>query len=146
MQIDVDFPGGVHVDAHFGPFTVHTDQSEQDGKEELGDMHPVDLADILEELDHDKRVKVFEGLDTEHASDTLEEINPRVVQADERPGLQAVMVDNVITLDPGSTLREAAQMFARCNFRAIPVTDDDEKMLGVLMYRDVMGLKHRFVE
>ena len=31
MQIDVDFPGGVRVDAHFGAFTVHTDQSVSDG-------------------------------------------------------------------------------------------------------------------
>jgi len=26
MEMIIDFPGGVRVDAHFGPFTVHTDQ------------------------------------------------------------------------------------------------------------------------
>jgi ribosomal protein S12 methylthiotransferase accessory factor len=26
MQIEIDFPGGKRVDAHFGPFTLHTDQ------------------------------------------------------------------------------------------------------------------------
>jgi putative redox protein len=31
MQIDIDFPGGARVDAHVGPFTVHTDQTTQDG-------------------------------------------------------------------------------------------------------------------
>ena len=31
MQIDVDFPGGVRVDAHFGAFTVQTDQSVLEG-------------------------------------------------------------------------------------------------------------------
>ena len=31
MQIDVDFPGGVRVDAHFQGFTVATDQSVGDG-------------------------------------------------------------------------------------------------------------------
>ena len=31
MEIDVDFPGGARVDAHFGRFTVHTDQSVTDG-------------------------------------------------------------------------------------------------------------------
>ena len=31
MQIDVDFPGGVRVDAHFGQFLVHTDQTVDDG-------------------------------------------------------------------------------------------------------------------
>jgi len=26
MEMLIDFPGGARVDAHFGPFTVHTDQ------------------------------------------------------------------------------------------------------------------------
>ena len=47
-------------------------------KEKLSDIHPVDLADILEELDSSQRVGLLDGLDTEHASDTLEEIDPAV--------------------------------------------------------------------
>ncbi len=42
MQIDVDFPGGVRVDAHFGPFTVHTDQTAADGGEDSAPS-PFDL-------------------------------------------------------------------------------------------------------
>ena len=34
-------------------------------KETLAEIHPVDLADILEELDHDQRVMVFTSLDHE---------------------------------------------------------------------------------
>jgi CBS-domain-containing membrane protein len=30
--------------------------------------------------------------------------------------------------------------------RAIPITDDNDRMLGVVTYRDVVGLKHRYVE
>ncbi len=29
MELIIDFPGGEKVDAHFGPFTVHTDQPPQ---------------------------------------------------------------------------------------------------------------------
>ncbi|MDD5477919.1 MAG: CBS domain-containing protein [Candidatus Omnitrophica bacterium] len=47
-------------------------------KERLADMPPVDLADILEEMDPAQRVAIFGELDTEHASDTLEELDPRV--------------------------------------------------------------------
>jgi len=47
-------------------------------KERLAEIHPVDLADILEELDSSQRATIMEGLDTEHASDTLEEIEPAV--------------------------------------------------------------------
>ncbi len=33
MEILVDFPGGARVDAHFGPFTVRTDQPPDSGGE-----------------------------------------------------------------------------------------------------------------
>lgn len=233
-------------------------------KEKLPDIHPVDLADILEELDQEQRVAIFNELDTEHASDTLEEIEPRVQRdlisamkkervaelinemtpaqaadilailpaqvADEilevidkqnadkvkplldkqdekiidfadpdflkfspyatarqvldqfrlcakgkavimyiyvvdeqdkllgvvdiRELLQArleerisdIMTENVITLNSNATLTEASEVFKRYSFRAIPVVDNDDKMLGVVPYRDIMNLKHRFVD
>ena len=33
MELIIDFPGGARVDAHFGPYTVHTDQPPQGGGE-----------------------------------------------------------------------------------------------------------------
>ena len=50
-------------------------------KEKLDALGPVDLADVLEELDHEQRVKIFDELAEERASDTLEEINPTVQRA-----------------------------------------------------------------
>jgi CBS domain-containing protein/sporulation protein YlmC with PRC-barrel domain len=47
-------------------------------KSKIHEMHPVDLADILEELDSGQRQALFNTLDPAHASDTLEEIEPRV--------------------------------------------------------------------
>ena len=233
-------------------------------KETLADIHPVDLADILEELDHDQRVMVFTSLDHEQASDTLEEIEPHVqrdiisslsketvvrlindmtpgqaadilavlpsseaqiilnalnteiakkiqsifskqeekvlhyttqkilkfspettveyvqndyprharnkdvimyvyvvdgknillgvidlkelLQADDKALLKDIMVENVISLHTESTLKEASQSFARYDFRALPVTDEMNRLIGVIPYRDVMNLTHHFVE
>ncbi len=233
-------------------------------KENLAEIHPVDLADILEELDHDQRVAVFTSLDNEHASDTLEEIEPNVQRdiiasldiekvvplintmtpgqaadvlsaiphsqaedilealspdtakkvraimekqeekvihyttqkilkflpdtlveyvqndypshargkdvimyvyvadsgdhllgvvdlkdlliADDKAPLAAIMSENVISLNEGSTLKEASQEFERYGFRALPVTDDDNRLIGVIPYRDVMNLTHHFLE
>ena len=233
-------------------------------KEKLSEIHPVDLADILEEVDHDQRVMLFSTLDHEHASDTLEEIEPKVqreiisslstekvvqlinemtpgqaadilsvlpsaeahvildtmnaenarkvqaiidrqeekvihyatqkilrftpdttveyvqndyprhardkdvimyiyvadekdcllgvidlkelLQADDKAYLRDVMVGNVISLNTNSTLKEAAQEFARYGFRAIPVTDEKNRLVGVITYRDVMNLTHHFIE
>ena len=33
MEMIIDFPGGARVDAHFGPYTVHTDQPPAGGGE-----------------------------------------------------------------------------------------------------------------
>lgn len=233
-------------------------------KEKLADIHPVDLADILEELDHDQRVMIFSSLSNEHASDTLEEIDPAVqrdiiaslskdkvvrlindmtpgqaadilsvlphaealgiltlvnpdnakkihailerqeekvihyttqkilkfspettveyvendyprhardkdvimyiyvvgeedtllgvidlkelLKADDKALLKDIMVENVISLSTESTLKEASQDFARYDFRAIPVTDEKNRLLGVIPYRDVMDLTHHFLE
>ncbi len=66
--------------------------------------------------------------------------------ADDTALLKDVMVENAIALEHDSTLKQASAMFARYQFRAIPITDDDNKILGVVTYRDIMGLKHRYVE
>jgi magnesium transporter len=232
--------------------------------ETLSEIHPVDLADILEELDNEQRVMIFSELDTEQASDTLEEIDPhvqrelvsslkreRVVQlidemtpgqaadilsvlpasdtdeilgqldtdnvkkirailekqeetianyatpeyirflpdataeqvmnqyatvakgkdvimylyvidsedhllgvidikellkAEENDKLGDIMVFDYISLSPDSTLKEAKEMFNRYDFRALPVTDDQHRIVGVVPYRDVMNLTHHFIE
>jgi magnesium transporter len=233
-------------------------------KDKLSDVHPVDLADMLEEMDREQRTIVFNELEPERASDTLEEINPNVqrelistmspekvaqllnemtpgqaadilmvlpssdasdllqllkpenaqkvqsivarqeekilnfatndflkfspertveqtqkayrrvargkavvmylyivdeddrllgvidikelLQAPDEAKLKDVMIDKVISLKPDSTLREASEELTHYGFRAIPITDGDNKILGVVPYRDVMSLKHRFLE
>lgn len=235
-------------------------------KDKLQDIHPVDLADILEELDHSQRLAIFNELDPELASDTLEEIEPRVqrdlissledekvvelindmtpaqaadvlailpsteaeeilsdiskldkenaqkiefiiekhdekilnfatshyfkfspkttvkealeafhndakdkdvimylyivdeqeqllgvvdirelLQAQTEETLGEIMTTHMITLEPESTLIEASRMFIRYLFRAIPITDENDKILGVIPHRDIMNLEHRFI-
>jgi CBS domain-containing protein len=233
-------------------------------KEKLSDIHPVDLADILEELDSSQRALLLGGLETEHASDTLEEIDPAVQRdivfslskervaeliremtpgqaadiisvlpaaekraimkllepaqaakideimekqdttilnfatpnflkcspettveqarnqlrdtakstdvvmyfyivdesgkllgvvdikevfvAQDTERLKDLMVENVISLDKDATMKQAADMFLRYGFRALPITDGNDIILGVVPYRDFMNLKHRILE
>jgi CBS domain-containing protein len=235
-------------------------------KDKLHEMHPVDLADIMEELDHEQMVAIFNELDTELASDTLEEIEPRVqrdlisslengkvvelindmtpaqaadilavlptmyvdelikhlykfdsenakkiefildkqdekiinlatshyfkfspeitvekaldefhneakdkdvimyvyvvddedhllgvvdirelLKSDLNISLKDIMTTHVISLNPDSTLIEVSRIFSRYSFRALPIEDEDKKILGVIPYKDVMNLKHRFI-
>lgn len=233
-------------------------------KEALADMYPVDIADILEELDQPQRVKIFNTLDAGRASDTLEEIDPNVQRelvraidkekvaalvnlmtpgqaadilsvlpvaeadeilkklnpdaakkiesiierqeqkiinyatqkflrffpedtvqhveegyqkeargkdvimyiyvvendgrlagvvdlkelllADHTVNLRDIMIDSLIVLEEQSNLKEARDMFSRYGFRALPIVDKKQKLLGIVPYRDVMHLQHRFIE
>ena len=233
-------------------------------KERLSEMHPVDVADILEKMEPEQRVAVFNQLDTSHASDTLEEIDPSVqrmilssipkekiaqlinemtpgqaadvlavlpssemrgilelldnengrkihailemheekilnfatanflkfsqnltvkqaheqyrhvasvsdvimylyivdeqdkllgvidirelMKANDDSLLKDIMGQIVASLNPESTLRQAVAMFSRYSFRAIPIVDDTDKILGVVSWRDIVTLKHRFLE
>jgi magnesium transporter len=233
-------------------------------KEKLSEMHPVDLADVLEEMDAEQRVAAFGNLEMEQASDTLEEMDPvvqkailaalsdvkiaqlvsemtpgqaadvlsvvssaratnilalvhntnavkiqsilekheekildfatlgflkvhpndiveqahdlyrrtakgkdvimyfyvvdendkllgvadirDVLKANDNTHLKDVMDKHITALKPQSTLREASATFSRYGYRALPITDDTGKILGVVSYRDMMQLKHLFLE
>jgi magnesium transporter len=44
----------------------------------IHDLHPSDIADIIEELDRANRSSVFRALDAETAAETLQEVDPRL--------------------------------------------------------------------
>lgn len=46
--------------------------------QKIQELHPADIADILEELDEKDRKSVFESLSEDLAADTLEEVEPEV--------------------------------------------------------------------
>lgn len=230
-------------------------------KENINDIHPVDLANILEELEGEQRLAVFKQIEPEHASDTLEEIEPRVqreliralekrqaaqlinamspaqtavilaalstveadellqlidkdragkaqkimeehdesillfstqkfikmpestqvkevmtdfrgiardmdvimyvyvtdehdflkgvvdfrelIAADPEQSIGFIMTENIISLSPENSLNDAIEMFERYSFRAIPVTDEINKLLAVVSFRDIRGIKPR---
>jgi magnesium transporter len=59
--------------------------------------------------------------------------------------LRDIMTDTVISLSPENTLKEASQIFKKYWFRALPILDKNGKMLGVVPFKDVINLKHRFL-
>jgi len=69
-----------------------------------------------------------------------------MLQANDETMLKDIMTDNVIALDEESNLKEASAMFTRYGFRAIPIKNEADKIIGVVTFRDMMRLKHRFLE
>lgn len=74
----------------------------------LSEIHPVDLADILEELEGGQRVALFNALDASQASDTLEEVEPRV----QRELIRAIEKERAATLINEMTPAQAADILA----------------------------------
>src|SRR6202790_10215 len=74
----------------------------------LSEIHPVDLADILEELEGGQRVALFNALDAEQASDTLEEVEPRV----QRELIRAIEKERAALLINEMTPAQAADILA----------------------------------
>jgi Mg/Co/Ni transporter MgtE len=66
--------------------------------------------------------------------------------AEDHVALKDLMVENVIALNADSTMKQASDMFLRYGFRALPITGENDAILGVVPYRDVMNLKHKILE
>lgn len=63
----------------------------------LSQLHPADLADILEDLDIHKRAAVFQSLDTETAAEILEETDPKI---------QASLIENMDPAEVSDIIEE----------------------------------------
>jgi magnesium transporter len=66
-----------------------------------------------------------------------------LIAAEPDQSLGEIMTDNVINLSPEDTLSDAVDMFGRYGFRAIPITDDQNKLCAVVSFRDIRGIKPR---
>lgn len=89
-------------------------------KEKLSELPPEDLADVLEVVDRDQRVRIFHSLDDDTAAEALEETEPRVQReilastSTERVAqifahLSAVQIAEIISILP----REDAEEFEK---------------------------------
>ena len=78
--------------------------------ERLADMHPSDLAEILEDLSPAERDAVFTSLDEEVAAETLEEVDPKLQKSLlEKLGEERI-ADIVEEMDPGAAADLLAEL------------------------------------
>ncbi|MDD4616832.1 MAG: CBS domain-containing protein [Alphaproteobacteria bacterium] len=86
-------------------------------KEKVAEINPVDIADMIEELEPEHRMAVFNQMDTEQASDTLEEIEPRV----QRELVASLPLGRAAELINEMSTAQAANMLS-----ALPASEIDE--------------------
>ncbi|MGC9159196.1 MAG: magnesium transporter MgtE N-terminal domain-containing protein, partial [Terracidiphilus sp.] len=78
--------------------------------ERLAEMHPSDLADILEDLAPAERAAVFTSLDEDVAAETLEEVDPRLQKALLEKLGEEKIADIVEEMDPGAAADLLAEL------------------------------------
>jgi sporulation protein YlmC with PRC-barrel domain len=78
--------------------------------ERLGEMHPSDLADILEDLSPAERDVVFQSLDEEVAAETLEEVDPKLQKELLEKLDEEDIADIVEEMDPGAAADLLAEL------------------------------------
>jgi sporulation protein YlmC with PRC-barrel domain/CBS domain-containing protein len=78
--------------------------------ERLADMHPSDLADILEDLSPAEREAVFQSLDEEVAAETLEEVDPKLQVSLLEKLDEERIADIVEEMDPGAAADLLAEL------------------------------------
>jgi CBS domain-containing protein/sporulation protein YlmC with PRC-barrel domain len=103
----------------------------------LHELHPSDIADIIEELDRANRSSVFRALDTETAAETLQEVDPK---------LQLSLIETAPP-DRASDILETMEPDEAREFLADLPEEKMESLIGTMEppFRDhVKGLlKHR---
>lgn len=77
-------------------------------KEKLATIHPADMADIIEELAPKQRLMIFNELGANHASDTLENIDPSV----QREMVATLSKEKVVELINKMTPGQAADLLS----------------------------------
>jgi magnesium transporter len=78
--------------------------------ERLAEMHPSDLAEILEDLSPAERDAVFESLDEEVAAETLEEVDPKLQVSLLEKLDEERIADIVEEMDPGAAADLLAEL------------------------------------
>ncbi|HVP19410.1 MAG TPA: CBS domain-containing protein [Spirochaetia bacterium] len=99
-------------------------------REKIADIHPADLADIMEELSSDERVAIMDTLDTETAADTLEEAEPRV-QRDLVASLRHERIAELLQTMTPAQIADLLEILPRIDAEALKKTLAAETVLKV---------------
>ena len=119
---------------------------------QLAEIHPADLAEIMEDLDQYQRVTLFRRLDVETAADALEEASPEITSqlishvpperaADILEEMAPDEAADVLGDLPQETRRELLQKMERPDAREVQaLLDFDRRSAGGLMTPDFVRL------
>lgn len=97
------------------------------GQDRLAQMHPSDIADILEELAPAERQVLFESLDEETAAETLEEVEPKL-QKSLVEALDSEHVAGIVEeMDPGAAADLLAELADEKSEAILEEMDPEER-------------------
>jgi magnesium transporter len=69
-----------------------------------------------------------------------------LLRARDNKQLKDIQTNRIISVRPKSTLKQTLTLFSRYDYRAIPIVDHFGKIVGVVPYRDIKRLQHRYFD
>jgi magnesium transporter len=140
-----------HLQEGLGPFLEQEDPTAL--REAVADLHPSDIADLVEELDEPDRLRILQALPAELASETLAEMDveehPEDILADLGPEVAAAIVQELEDDDAADLIGELEPHEADAILAALPEEEAGElrdlmaygeETAGGLMTRDLVGI------
>ncbi len=118
--------------------TVHPDTSVKEAVDHMNHAHirhlPVVMGDRLVGIVSDRDIRLY-GMAAAGASDG----EPRFA-IDLKAMIKEVMQDDPVVIEPDADIREALDRMIEDRVGAIPVVDEDEHLLGIISYVDMLKL------
>jgi len=95
--------------------------------QKLEQMHPADLADIVEELSHAEREAIFESIDSEAAAEALTEVDPKT-QANILEALEPEKAADIVEeMDPDEAADALAELEDETSEEILDEMESEEK-------------------
>ncbi len=69
------------------------------------------------------------------------DMNEKIIQ---NLHVEQMMTRNVRTIESGDSIKYAAEVISHCSYNALPVTDEDDKLVGIITTTDLLNylLRH----
>jgi sporulation protein YlmC with PRC-barrel domain len=96
-------------------------------QEQIGELHPGELADILEELDRDERISLVQSIDVEDAAEALEETHITVQTAIIRELNTELAADILEEMEPAAAADVMDNLPAETQQSIMAAMEDEER-------------------
>ena len=98
-----------------------------------------DVLDSIRRLDREPRSVSYVYVVSEDTRTLIGVVDLRkLVLADDNTALEDIMISPAVTADKDDSREDLAEIFSRYHYRMIPIVNNEDHILGVIYYNEIM--------